>query len=375
MPIQTGELLRATAANQTLSGGWGADTMIWNPLTGPALYHGGDTGEAYDPNPYFDRSGGDRLVVESAVGVRMRMLSTEDGIARSAGQALTFTGIERLHLGDGNDTLNAATATPAAAHDGTPVHGLTVYAGGGNDLVVGSDADDFIDGGSGNDTIRAGGGWDFIQSSTGDDLIHGGGGNDNIRWGQGNPDEIIGNDTIHGGFGDDRLMGDAGNDVLWGAAGDDLIDGGAGNDVIYGGSGRDELTGGLGRDRFRIQFVQAIADDGTPDASLHAVDQLVADFVRGQDRLRVAELIQGGGGIPDTSTVLTFVALDSNNDRKLTGVEAHVQLADATHDGVTAPSLVIDLSAFGTGNGGTVTLFGLNRINPSDIDQAATSIP
>ena len=126
MPIQTGELLRATTANQTLYGGWGADTMIWNPLTGPAIYHGGDTGEGYDPNPYFDRTGGDRLVIESDVGVRIRMLTTEDGIARSAGRALNFTGIERLHLTDANDTLNGATATQVAAHDGTPVHGLTV---------------------------------------------------------------------------------------------------------------------------------------------------------------------------------------------------------------------------------------------------------
>lgn len=345
MPIQTGELLRATAPHQTLSGDWGDDTMIWNPITGPALYHGGDTGEAYDPNPYFDRSGGDRLVIEGDAGVRIRMMTTEDGVARSGGRALNFTGIERLHLGDADDTLNAAKATQAPAHDGTPVHGLTVYAGGGNDIVVGSGLDDFIDGGSGNDTIRAGGGWDFIQSSTGDDLIHGGGGNDNIRWGQGNPDEIIGNDTIHGGetdeaggdlmniwvrdwdgtgvkvdfvtnesgvaetdiggahstlhfFAFENFFTHEGNDTVSAAAariradhagvhfntrwGDDRLTGSRGDDRLEGGEGRDTIEGGQGDDM--ISAADAIYDPHSrPDG---VADVLIFHAGFGHDTIR-----------------------------------------------------------------------------------------
>lgn len=69
---------------------------------------------------------------------------------------------------------------------------------------------------------------------------------------------LAGNDYIRGGVGNDRLFGDAGNDSLIGNAGDDILNGGAGNDILTGGAGRDLFlfgnstpfaTAGLGLDR------------------------------------------------------------------------------------------------------------------------------
>ena len=57
MPTQNSDILRATTINQTIYGGGGADLFYWNPAHGTATFHGGDTNEQYDPNPYFDRSG------------------------------------------------------------------------------------------------------------------------------------------------------------------------------------------------------------------------------------------------------------------------------------------------------------------------------
>ncbi|MFT4014003.1 MAG: calcium-binding protein [Paracoccus sp. (in: a-proteobacteria)] len=189
-------------ANQTVSGLNGADEFYYT--SGNATIHGGDLNERYDSNVYGEKTGGDRLYFKTSP-VSLTFSTSEDGVATSSKGRLTFTGIERIHLGDGNDTVNAASATLESAHGGTPVHGLTLYAGGGNDSIIGSRGGDFIDGGSGNDTIRAGAGDDFVQSSTGNDLIFGGAGTDNIRWGQGNFDEVVGNDTIYGGAGSDVI--------------------------------------------------------------------------------------------------------------------------------------------------------------------------
>ncbi|WP_154490540.1 MULTISPECIES: calcium-binding protein [unclassified Paracoccus (in: a-proteobacteria)] len=298
-----------TAGNDSFLGGPGIDALYWQP-GGHDVFHGGDLAEAYDPNPYLERTGGDRLHLLGKQGALVVFSSTEDGVVRIGQSSLTFTGVERLHGTDGNDTIRGASAAIKPAHDGTPVHGLTIYAGAGHDEITGSRENDIIDGGSGNDTIRAGGGDDFIQSSLGHDLIYGGEGNENIRWGLGdahwhNP----GNDTIYGGGGQDLInvwvweggdgAGEKGADVVinatrsdgafqgvatvgtdpataakatlrfqgfeqgWTHWGDDTVDGSRarvaadigfqwntrwGNDRLVGSAGNDTLEGGEGRD-------------------------------------------------------------------------------------------------------------------------------
>ncbi|WP_043829148.1 DUF4214 domain-containing protein [Muricoccus aerilatus] len=55
-----------------------------------------------------------------------------------------------------------------------------------------------------------------------------------------------GNDTILGGAGDERLFGEDGNDSINGGNGANSLFGGVGNDTLYGGSGNDWLAGGSG---------------------------------------------------------------------------------------------------------------------------------
>ena len=55
-------------------------------------------------------------------------------------------------------------------------------------------------------------------------------------------------DTLTGGAGQDFLIGKAGDDTLYGGAGDDLLDGDSGDDTLYGGEGEDRLIGGDGDD-------------------------------------------------------------------------------------------------------------------------------
>jgi Ca2+-binding RTX toxin-like protein len=117
----------------------------------------------------------------------------------------------------------------------------TIYAGAGDDSIIGSPGADRIFCGNGNDTVSCGGGRDRIRADAGDDVINAGGGSDNVWAGKGN-------DRVAGQNGKDRLYGDAGEDSLSGGSHNDILDGGTENDVLTGGQGDDTLTGSTGDD-------------------------------------------------------------------------------------------------------------------------------
>src|SRR2546423_4695580 len=109
-----------------------------------------------------------------------------------------------------------------------------------------------IDGFAGNDRISteytpfrarvwAGAGNDTVIGGWGDDLIYGGDG----------ADRLIGNagdDDIEGGGGRDRLIGVGGRDTLIGDGGDDQMSGGKGDDYLVSRTGVDVIDGGDGAD-------------------------------------------------------------------------------------------------------------------------------
>ena len=74
-----------------------------------------------------------------------------------------------------------------------------------------------------------------------------------------------GNDILIGNNADNILLGDAGNDILDGGAGGDTLYGGAGDDILDGGAGSDTLHGGAGDDTFKfneiIRFTHPVAGD------------------------------------------------------------------------------------------------------------------
>jgi Ca2+-binding RTX toxin-like protein len=86
-----------------------------------------------------------------------------------------------------------------------------------------------------------------------------------------------GNDTITGSTAVDYLSGGAGNDTINGAAGNDVLNGGEGSDIVTGGAGKDTLTGGAGNDVFDFNL--------TTESAVGANRDVIADFVKGQDRI------------------------------------------------------------------------------------------
>ncbi|WP_170337070.1 calcium-binding protein [Ruegeria arenilitoris] len=144
---------------------------------------------------------------------------------------------------------------------------VSVFAGRGNDTVVGTFG--------GPDTLVGGSGDDTIDGYAWNDLIYGDYANAPTYLGTGSnppialPTEdpnVSGNDTIEGGLGADTIYGGPGNDILRGGetneegmdvdepSGNDLLFGGAGNDFLNGRDGSDTLDGGAGSDVLTVQM-------------------------------------------------------------------------------------------------------------------------
>jgi Ca2+-binding RTX toxin-like protein len=129
---------------------------------------------------------------------------------QSGPHVLVFDGRTVVHAGEGNDRVFATDSARS----------VSIYGEGGHDLIVGSRADDLIDGGDG---------YDRVLGMQGDDLLLGSAGGDYLDGGEGN-------DVLVGGDGNDRLVGSVGRDVLLGGRDSDRLDGGDGEDLLIGGS-------------------------------------------------------------------------------------------------------------------------------------------
>ncbi len=132
-------------------------------------------------------------------------------------------------------------------------------AGGGDDILIGNEADNWLYGNHGSDKLYGLGGNDILL---GDDP--------SIPW-------VGGKDILEGGDGDDLLLG---------MAGDDELNGGNGADTLYGYTGDDVLTGGAGKDIFLFEMydnVLATGDDAAMDIGIG--NDTITDFEQGFDKL------------------------------------------------------------------------------------------
>ncbi len=164
-----------------------------------------------------------------------------NNIDLSAVRASVFTNLVGIRVdgGDGDDTILGS----ADLND-------TLIGSDGNDTITVGTGNNLIDAGDGHDTVDAGAGLDTIDAGDGNDLVVAGAGTDSIRAGDGN-DVVSGdddNDTINAGNGEDLINGNGGDDILLGDFGFDSLNGDAGNDSIVGGGGRDSLSGGADND-------------------------------------------------------------------------------------------------------------------------------
>lgn len=358
------DTLDGGAGSDTVQGGEGADKLFWNGSAGGGdhdVYDGGDGHEPVFSGPYvtsvtgsenytfdpYNHNGGDLLGLnlESGSGLNLTYSSTEAGTATDAnGNTIDFTGIERVFLGDGDNTVDASGAT--LLHQDGPNHfvGMRLYSGNGDDTIIGSEGTDYIQSGGGDDLVHGGDGNDVIETGAGNDTAYGGAGDDGYRWGNGNSTQQIGHDLYDGEGGYNTLnawqsapnsQGETefgthvvldssssgnivaedgqghelgtlrylnmqnlrtggGNDAIDGSNlnvdgyrvfadwGNDSIIGSRGNDTLEGGWGADTINGGRGND-FISMNGDIFAQTSRPDAQS---DTLVLQDGFGHDTIR-----------------------------------------------------------------------------------------
>lgn len=192
--------------------------------------------------------------------------------------------------------------------------------------VFGTDGDDLLVGGRGDDRLYGNGGDDLIDAAHGDDQLFGNKGNDTLSGGSGDDqlyggdhDDVLsggsGNDQLYGGEDNDELSGDSGNDRLFGGNGKDTLEGEDGDDTLFGGKGEDVLNGGAGQDLIwlgdgedRLHFDQVPGD---------ANHDTVMDFNPDQDSIvinnGVMAVFDAPGELADEHFVLGDAAQDADD--------------------------------------------------------------
>lgn len=103
----------------------------------------------------------------------------------------------------------------------------------------------------------------YFAGQGGDDVLIGGQAT-NFLYGGGESDRLYGGkyaDTLDGGRGTDRLEAMQGDDVLLGKAGDDKLFGGKGNDFLSGGQDADTLRGEAGHDTYVVDGLDKYSED------------------------------------------------------------------------------------------------------------------
>ena len=180
-----------------------------------------------------------------------------------------------LDGGDGNDTLNISGGGNDSLFGGTGNDSIvvsTLTCGSGNSFLYLPSRNNYVNGGSGDDTLQtSGSNNDSLYGGEGNDyltaysssqwdgnsysylpsentLLDGGAGNDMLQT------SGISNDSLYGGEGNDYLTANSsaqwyGNSYSYLPSGNTLMDGGAGNDTLNtNGGGNDSLYGGEGND-------------------------------------------------------------------------------------------------------------------------------
>ena len=253
------DTLTGSIGPDALFGGAGDDTI--SAGEGDDALAGGRGDDALDGG-----SGQDEVSHPDAVGP----VTVDLAAATVTGEGTdTLAGIEDAEGGPQDDLLigdERANALDGRSGNDRLVGGLgadILTGGAGTDTVaypdlpgpVTVDLDAGLAMGEGSDTLRA---IEDAEGTPGDDSLTGDGEDNDLQGGEGQ-DVIVGGagaDTLGGGGGFDSLDGDSGADRMAGNEGDDAVRGAGGPDGLRGGPGADLVVGGPGNDVCRVSVTE-----------------------------------------------------------------------------------------------------------------------
>lgn len=237
-------------------------------------------------------------------------------------------------------TLNTDTYVTVTVTGGSndKIKNIENFIGGsGDDTLTGDGLDNILIGNNGSDSINGGAGNDTLDGGNdGSDTLDGGSGNDTADYssytadltvvlntsnyapvtvsGSSNDDTIRNIENFTGGSGVDSIAGDSVANILTGNAGNDALDGGDSADNLNGGDGSDTYsfdagdvdageiindTGASGTDTLKLNSSQNV--DFTAATQINSIENLT--FTSGQTATFDASQF-GTGLISDTLTVI-----------------------------------------------------------------------
>ncbi len=318
--------LTTGAGSDLLGGDDGQDSLVSG--AGSDQLMGGNGNDTITSGAGFDLlDGGDGTA-------DILMESTTTNLALSSAQ-LT------IGLGDGSEVDDHINFEKAILLGGGAANVMTasnadipvsLFGGGGNDVLIGSNQADYVDGQGGNDTLSARDGNDTLNGAAGIDVFRDVAYSDFVpgeirnltltnssflvKVGPGtlSADSLLGFEvaditgggmrdlfnasgftntgvtTINGGGGNDVIVGTAGADMIFTLTGADSILGGGGSDSVFSGSGNDTISGGAGADNLNGQNGNdSIVGDADNDILIGGAGQDILsgnagnDFLSGQD--------------------------------------------------------------------------------------------
>ena len=201
--------------------------------------------------------------------------AVNEALLTRVGRQVRFTGGEHIVMGgtDGNDNMRA---------------------GAGDDTLYGDDGNDTLEGGAGNDFVLGGAGDDILTDAFGDDQIKGGDGNDVIS-------NSSGLDLLFGGDGKDAIFGGVGDAESFAGQGDDFVSAGSGINTVFGNAGNDWIEGGDGADLLQ-------GDNGNPFqvSTVIGHDVLIGDGNDDYDAESGDDIMFGTPGVNRSEGILGF---------------------------------------------------------------------
>lgn len=295
---------------ELMNGGQGDDLFIIESAVDFANHDIADNGLSYaqlvNKGPSFRVGNGlgiDEVRFTQTVAADIVIAGTN-----GLGVASIFLGVERVVIGTGfgatADTsgLAAINIDAALANPGI-FEGLEMIGNAGPNTLIGTDFNDRIDGGLGDDLMEGGLGDDtYVLSAATDGIteLTGGGVDTVVVNGPfnysldaldpllfGSFENLTLQSTALQGTGNDLdnvIIGNASNNTLFGLGGNDLINGGDGNDTVIGGGGADNLFGGVGLDTFL--YNADITEIGNDPNLL----ETIFDFNENQDILNLSAI-------------------------------------------------------------------------------------
>ncbi len=322
-----GDTLNGGDGNDTLTGGFGTDSLFGG--AGNDLLDAGSGGVGMMEVEFLSGGTGDDVYA-----IRGGSQSVYEAAGEGADVAFVFTdgwtsfsSIETLSLQGTATRVNGGTANEVIYANATL--GSNIFAGNGNDTLIGGSGTDTLGGGDGNDTFFGNGGNDTFFGGNGDDLFFvstggtftgevSGGGTDTalvnadawtltgnveaaLLYGAGRALATVTAATL-ASFADagTTLAGSGGDDTLYGGTFADTLYGNSGKDWLIGGGGADRMEGGAGDDLYVIadatDLAVEFAGSGADVAFVSTDGWTAPEFLETAVLTDAARVLSGGGG-------------------------------------------------------------------------------